>query len=66
MRRRLLGVAVTLGLALGAPALGVVAGTAPLACAATDQRAALVVDTGADARSYCVALGADSVSGTEA
>ena len=65
MRRRLLGLAVTLGMALGAPALGVVAGTAPLACAATDQRAALVVDTGAEARSYCVALGADSVSGTD-
>jgi hypothetical protein len=64
-RRRLLGAAITLGLALGAPALGVVAGTAPLACAATNQRAALVVDTGADARSYCVALGADTVSGTD-
>jgi hypothetical protein len=65
MRRRLIGIAITLGLALGAPALGVIAGTAPLACAATDQRAALVVDTGGEARSYCVALGAASVSGTD-
>ena len=65
IRRRLATFALTLGLALGAPALGVVAGTAPLACAATDQRAALVVDTGSQARSYCVALGADAVSGTD-
>ena len=65
MRPRLITVAIALGLALGAPALGLVAGTAPLACAATDQRAALVVDTGGDARSYCVALGADAVSGTD-
>ena len=65
MRRGLLGIAVTVGLALGAPAFGVVVGPAPLACAATAQRAALVVDTGAEARSYCVALGADSVSGTD-
>jgi hypothetical protein len=65
MRRRLATFAISLGLALGAPALGVVAGTGPPACAATDQRAALVVDTGSRARSYCVALGADAVSGTE-
>lgn len=65
MRRRLVTVAISLGLALGAPAFGVVAGTAPLACAATDQRAVLVVDTGSAARSYCVALGSDAVSGTD-
>ena len=64
MRRRLATIAVTLGLALGTPALGVLA-NAPAACAATDQRAALVVDTGAEARSYCVALGEDAVSGTD-
>ena len=63
MRRRLAILSLTLGLALASPALGVV--DAPLACAATDQRAALVVDTGGQARSYCVALGADAVSGTE-
>ena len=63
MRRRLAILSLILGLALASPALGVV--DAPLACAATDQRAALVVDTGGQARSYCVALGADAVSGTE-
>jgi len=63
MRRRLAILSLTLGLALAAPALGVA--DVPLACAATDQRAALVVDTGGQARSYCVALGADAVSGTE-
>jgi hypothetical protein len=63
MRRRLASVAATLGLALGAPALGLA--SAPAACAATDQRAALVVDTGTDARSYCVALEGDTVSGTD-
>jgi LPXTG-motif cell wall-anchored protein len=65
MRRRIVSFAVALGLALSAPALGAVAGRAPLACAATDQRAALVVDTGAGATSYCVALGAESVSGLD-
>ncbi len=64
MGRRLGGLAIVLSLGLGAPALGVLV-SAPAACAATDQRAALVVDTGAQARSYCVALGADSVSGTD-
>ena len=64
MRRRIATLSLTLGLALAAPALGVVV-AAPVACAATDQRAALVVDTGSAARSYCVALGADAVSGTE-
>jgi hypothetical protein len=63
MPRRLATFAIALGLALGAPTLGVVATTT--ACAATDERAALVVDTGTQARSYCVALGAGAVSGTE-
>jgi hypothetical protein len=65
MIRRPATVAIALALALGAPALGVLGGSASPACAATDQRAALVVDTGTQARSYCVALGADDVSGTD-
>lgn len=65
LRRGPATVAVAVALALGAPGLGVLGGAIPSACAATDQRAALVVDTGTEARSYCVALGADGVSGTE-
>jgi hypothetical protein len=65
MIRRPATVAIALALALGAPVLGVLGGPGSPACAATDQRAALVVDTGTRARSYCVALGADDVSGTD-
>jgi hypothetical protein len=65
MTRRLSTFAIAMALALGAPGLGVVGGAAPAACASTDQRAALVVDTGTQARSYCVALGASGVSGTD-
>ncbi len=62
--RRLATIAIVVALALGAPGLGVLGAASP-ACAATDQRAALVVDTGAEARSYCVALGSEGVSGTD-
>jgi hypothetical protein len=62
--RRTVTVAIAVALA-GASMLGVLGGAASRACAATDQRAALVVDTGTRARSYCVALGADDVSGTD-
>lgn len=65
MTRRLSTFAIAMALALGAPGLGVVGGAAPAACASTGQRAALVVDTGTQARSYCVALGASGVSGTD-
>jgi hypothetical protein len=64
LTRRAATVAISVALALGAPGLGVLGEASP-ACAATDLRAALVVDTGAVARSYCVALGATGVSGTD-
>lgn len=65
MTRRAATLAIAVAMALGAPALGVLDGTVAPACAATQQRAALVVDTGTQARSYCVALGAAAVSGTD-
>lgn len=65
MRRARGTLAIALALVVGAPGLGVLGGAVAPACAATDQRAALVVDTGMEARSYCVALGAAGVSGTD-
>jgi hypothetical protein len=65
MVRRTATLAIAVTLALGTPGLGVLGGAASPACAATDQRAALVVDTGTQARSYCVALGSGGVSGTD-
>ena len=55
-----------------APALGLIAVvlspvtiTSPPACAASRNHAALVVDTGASVRRYCVGFSEDSVSGIE-
>jgi hypothetical protein len=59
---------VRIRLALGAALVGALAPVAappPVACAAGEPRAVLVVDTGADDHSYCVELPDGSVSGTE-
>jgi hypothetical protein len=63
--RRLTTLAIAVALVSGVPGFGVLGGAAQPACAATDQRAALVVDTGSQARSYCVSLGTGAVSGTD-
>ena len=60
MRRHALAIVV---LVVGA-ALPIAAGGA-VACASEGERAALVVDTGEDAYTYCVVLSDDSVSGLE-
>lgn len=64
MRMRLRAFAVSAGVVLAA-IVPLVALSPGNACADTDQRAVLVVDTGATALRYCVALGASSVSGIE-
>lgn len=57
-----LGVALAAALVAG---LVPIAAPPQIACAAEEPRAVLVVDTGPDERSYCVALPDGSVSGTE-
>jgi hypothetical protein len=60
-RLRALGLVACLGLAGLSPALFAPA----TACASTDQHAGLVVDTGRQATSYCVAIGAGTLSGMQ-
>lgn len=64
MRTRLRALAVSAWVAVAA-AVPLVALSPGNACADTDQRAVLVVDTGSAALRYCVVLNADSVSGIE-
>jgi len=59
---RLRPLAISFAVALGALAPAVAPGTA---CAASDSRAVLVVDTGSRVLEYCIEMGSNSVSGLD-